>query len=139
MRGRCCARRAMPRFCWSALPRMLMNTAAVFKSPDTSTSLTVTTPASLTGNSWRIASPMARFNNSRTRWSLREGIRNLRFLIYDLRLPIRNRKPSQFLCDLFDGITFDGVANLEFAEALDADAAFHAGAHFVDFILEPAQ
>jgi hypothetical protein len=28
----------------------------------------------LTGSSWRMASPIARFNNSRTRWSLKEGI-----------------------------------------------------------------
>ena len=33
-----------PRFCWSALPRMLMKTMADFRSPATSTSLTEIRP-----------------------------------------------------------------------------------------------
>src|SRR6185369_1333766 len=74
MRFRCFANSPSPRFCCSALPRMLIKTTAECRSPVTSTSLTVTRPASLTGNSRRITSPISRFSNSRTRWSLREGI-----------------------------------------------------------------
>src|SRR5690348_3712775 len=74
MRLRWRVSRSRPRFCWSAVPRMLMKTAAECRSPSTSTSLTVTRPASLTVNSRRITSPIWRFKSSRTRWSRREGI-----------------------------------------------------------------
>src|SRR6266404_1586843 len=51
----------------------------------------------------------------------------------------RGHLSSEFLGDLFDGIALDVIADLKIAEGLDADPAFHAGADFVDFILEPAQ
>src|ERR1039458_9680827 len=78
MRLRWRASSEIPRFCWSALPRMLIKTTADCRSPATSTSLTVMSPASLTSNSRRMTSPISRFSNSRTRWSLREGIARAR-------------------------------------------------------------
>ncbi len=66
--------RPKPRFCCSGEPRMLMKTRAECRSPATSTSLTVTSPTSLTGNSRRIASPISRLSNSRTRCIRREAI-----------------------------------------------------------------
>src|SRR5437764_11594314 len=77
-------------------------------------------PASLTSNSRRTASPISRLSNSRTRWSLSEGI-------------------SKLLGDFLDGVALDIVAELELTETFDADAAFHAGAHFIDLILKAAQ
>src|SRR5262249_32794874 len=38
-----------------------------------------------------------------------------------------------------DRVTFDGIADLKFAVAFDTDTAFHAGADFVDLVLEAAQ
>src|SRR5439155_21655016 len=46
---------------------------------------------------------------------------------------------SKFSGDFLDAVALDAVADLEFVEAIDANAAFHAGAHFVDFILETAE
>src|SRR5437016_5906719 len=43
---------------------------------------------------------------------------------------------SQFLCDLFELITLDGVANLIFTEITELDAAFQTGAYFLHVILE---
>src|SRR5262245_8717814 len=76
------------------------------------------------GMSRRITSPMARLSNSRTRCVRWEAIR-----CGDLK----------FRRDLLDGVALDGIAGLIFVEALDANAAFHAAADFVDFILESAQ
>ena len=53
---------------------VLMNTTADFKSPARSTSLTEIKPASLTWNSRRMASPISRFSNSRTRSCRRVGM-----------------------------------------------------------------
>src|SRR5579862_6037737 len=90
------------------------------------TSLTVMRPAAPTGISRRMISPSSRFNNSCTRWSLSDDIRIL---------PVK----SEFLRDALDGVALDAVTRLKFAKSVDADAAFHAGAHFVDFVLKPAQ
>src|SRR6267154_5406199 len=53
------------------------------------------------------------------------------------------RKPftikSEFLDDPFDCVALDRIADLKIPETVDANAAFHAGAHFIDFILEPPQ
>src|SRR2546423_14442326 len=63
----------------------------------------------------------------------------------DGRWPIadkNSREPrvaSQLLGDLFHGVTLDVIAGLEIGETFDSDAAFHAGADFIDFILKPAQ
>src|SRR5487761_2325697 len=122
MRGRFWASSVSPRFCCSAVPRMRVNTVAERRAPVRSTSLTVTKPASATGISRRMASPISRFNNSRTRWSRMEGMAG-----------------SQFRRDFLGGAAFDRVADLEVAEAFDANAALQAGAHFVDFVLEAAQ
>src|SRR6266516_543688 len=74
MRARVCCRVASPILCWSGLPRTLTKTRALRRSPAISTSLTVISPALPTGISRRMASPMARFNNSRTRSSRWEAI-----------------------------------------------------------------
>src|ERR1019366_1665402 len=41
--------------------------------------------------------------------------------------------------NLFHRVTLDGVADLEFAEAFDADAAFHAGTDLVGLVLKAAE
>src|SRR5882672_9177677 len=41
--------------------------------------------------------------------------------------------------DLFDRVSLNSIADLPFREPLNPDATFHAGAHFIDFILEAAQ
>src|SRR5262245_30656844 len=92
-----------------------------------STSLTETMPTSAMDISRRRISPISRFNRSRTRWRRREAMTHLRWAW------------SEGGGDLFHGVTLDGIAGLEFVEAVDADAAFHAGADFVDFVLEAAQ
>src|SRR5260370_15354086 len=48
-------------------------------------------------------------------------------------------KKSEFLNDAFDRVALDCVADLKITKTVNADAAFHAGAHFIDFVLEPAQ
>src|SRR5262245_19103577 len=116
----------MADFCWSLPPRTLTKTLAVRRSPETSTSFTEIKPARLTGISRRIASPRARFNNSRTRSILREGM-------------MLKHAGSKFSGDLFDRVSFDNVPRLKFIEAVDADAAFHARADFIHFVLETAQ
>src|ERR1051325_1679373 len=74
MRERCLFNMMRPVRCCSALPRMPMKTVARRRSPATSTSLTVMTPAWSMGISRRMASPISRFNSSRTRWSRWEGM-----------------------------------------------------------------
>ena len=63
-----------PRFCWSALPRMLMKTVADFRSPATSTSLTVTRPASPTGEFLADRLADGALQQFATRWIRREGM-----------------------------------------------------------------
>src|SRR5436190_22268941 len=46
---------------------------------------------------------------------------------------------SEFGGNFFDAVALDAVAGLKFVEAVDANAAFHAGANFVDFVLEAAE
>src|SRR5271163_4359270 len=46
---------------------------------------------------------------------------------------------SQFRRHLFNRVTFNRVADLKFAVTLDADAAFHARADFVDLVLKTAE
>ena len=46
---------------------------------------------------------------------------------------------SQLLRDLLHHVTLDIVADLKLGEALDADAAFHAGTNLVDFVLKAAE
>src|SRR6266404_3651989 len=48
-------------------------------------------------------------------------------------------KKSEFLDDPFDRVALDRVADLKIPKTVNANAAFHAGAHFIDFILEPTQ
>src|SRR6266481_1678893 len=48
-------------------------------------------------------------------------------------------KKSEFLDDPFDRVALDCVADLKITKTVNANAAFHAGAHFIDFILEPTQ
>ena len=74
-----------------------------------------------------MTSPISRFSNSRTRCSPER--RHTTIPLFE----------SQLLRDLLHRVALDVVADLELAEALDANAAFHAGAHFVDFVLEAAQ
>src|ERR1043166_3055499 len=45
----------------------------------------------------------------------------------------------QFGGELFDGVGLDHVSDLKLVEAVDADAAFHAGANLVDLVLKTAQ
>src|SRR5271169_5095906 len=71
-----------------------------------------------------MSSPISRFNNSRTRSSLRDII---------------NSYSGQFGGHFLSGKAFDHVARLHIVKAFNADAAFHAGAHFVDFILKTAK
>src|ERR1035437_1754734 len=147
MRVRCSWSTCKPRFCWSASPRMLMNTTADRRSPPMSMSLTEMRPTSLTWNSRRMASPIARFNNSRTRSCRRLTI--LKSLnrhsvepenhFYDVTIQRFNIFHSQLRRHFFNRITFNRVAHLKFAVAFDADAAFHAGANLVDFVLKTAQ
>src|SRR5882724_9320774 len=90
------------------------------------TSLTVIRPASATGISRRMISPISRFKSSRTRCNLSEGMRLL-------------LAGSELLHHALDRVTFNRVARLKIPEAVHADAAFHAHPHFVDFVLKPAQ
>src|SRR5262245_17852762 len=46
---------------------------------------------------------------------------------------------SQFGRDLLHRVAFNRVSHLKIIKAIDADAAFHAGAYFVDLVLETAQ
>src|ERR1019366_5539026 len=41
--------------------------------------------------------------------------------------------------NLLHHVALDIVADLEFGEAFNANAAFHAGAHLIDFVLETAE
>src|SRR5258705_9249576 len=46
---------------------------------------------------------------------------------------------SQLGGDLLGRVSLNDVARLEIVVTIDADAAFHAGPHFVDFVLEAAK
>src|SRR5258706_10017709 len=46
---------------------------------------------------------------------------------------------SELLGDFFHRVTLDVVADLKLGKAVDANAALHAGAHFIDFVLKTAQ
>src|SRR2546422_11226320 len=72
-----------------------------------------------------MASPISRFNSSRTRSMRWEGMRICASL--------------KFGRDLLGGVGLDDVADLEIVIAIDADAALHAGADFIDFVLEAAE
>src|SRR6266487_3024944 len=45
----------------------------------------------------------------------------------------------QFGGELLDRVGLDHISDLKFVEPVDADAALHAGADFVDFVLKAAQ
>src|SRR6185503_2848250 len=49
------------------------------------------------------------------------------------------RQDSQLGGDLFGGVRLNDVTGLEIVVTVDADAAFHAGAHFVDLVLKAAE
>src|SRR4051812_4138671 len=125
MRLQFCSSNSIPRFCVCALPKIPTKTVALCRSLASRISFTLTNPTSFTGNSRRIISPSSRFNNSRTRSSLK-----------DITTSKSNLRLGR---DFFDRVRFDHVARLIIAKAVDANTAFHTGAHFVDLILEPAQ
>src|SRR5687767_13742944 len=52
---------------------------------------------------------------------------------------MRSHTSSHFLRDLLNHVRLDAVADLKIAEAVNAYAALHAGAHLVHVILEAAQ
>src|SRR5262249_43499938 len=70
----------------------------------------------------------------RIRYSVAAGPRAAR------QYAIRNAPyVSQFGRDLLQRVAFNRVPHLKIIEAVNADAAFHAGAHLIDFVLETAQ
>src|SRR5437773_1392644 len=116
-----------------------------WRSPATPTSLTVMRPASATGISRRMISPISRLRSWRTRWCRSDCIGLAESFNQAARPNPKTaaaKRPSsslQFLRHFFQGVTFDHVSDLEIIEAIQADAAFHPGADFVDFILETSQ
>src|SRR5688572_7777961 len=92
-----------------------------------STSFTVIRPASDNGSSRRMISPSSRFKSSRTRSTRIEGMAK------------HSIKGLQFLRNLLQSVTLDGISHLEIIEPIQPYPAFHAGAHFVDFVLETPQ
>src|SRR5580658_5310213 len=72
-----------------------------------------------------MTSPTSRFRSSRTRSNRNDMASSWSKL--------------NFGRNFFGGVTLDAVAGLRVIKSLNANAALHAGADFVDFILEAAQ